>query len=121
MEDRKKAWFYRFTIGTLLFVTFLIAGLLSGYKAGFRRGANARAKASFVQTYQVGDLLGSNQDVDGLFDLITTTVGPDSWDDVGGDGTIQYSPTYQTLIINQRGALHDQIRDLLGQLRASDR
>jgi hypothetical protein len=74
-----------------------------------------------VQTYPVGDLLAKNQDLGGLFDLITETVAPGTWDDVGGAGTIQFFPANQQFVINQSGTVHDQIGELLVQLRSERR
>lgn len=60
---------------------------------------------------------GANADFDTLIDLITATIAPDTWDDVGGDGSIQGFPTNLSLVVNQTQEVHDQIADLLEQLR----
>ncbi len=52
-----------------------------------------------------------------LSDLITRTVQPDSWDEVNGDGTVMASETTLSLVIRQTQKVHDEIADLLGQLR----
>ena len=50
-----------------------------------------------------------------LLDLITTTVKPSMWDDVGGPGMIM---TFAgTLVVSQTLEVHDGIKDLLDQLR----
>ena len=56
-------------------------------------------------------------DFDTLIDLITTTIEPDSWDEVGGPGTIAEFPTNLSLVISQTQEVHDKISDLLEQLR----
>ncbi len=65
-----------------------------------------------------GGLGGGHQpDFDTLTDLITSTIHPTSWDEVGGPGTIQEFPTNLSLVISQTQEVHEQIRDLLAQLR----
>lgn len=56
-------------------------------------------------------------DFDTLIELITTTVEPDSWDEVGGPGTIADFPTNLSLVISQTQEVHEKISDLLEQLR----
>ena len=115
--QRKKVW-RRFTIGTLLFVIFLIAGLFAGYRIGFRFGNDARAGRQYIETYNVADLLAVSN-IDTLTDQITSMFSPDSWDDVGGNGTIMYFPANQSLVVSQRQDVHEQIGDLISQIRVS--
>ncbi|MFP6752684.1 MAG: hypothetical protein VB855_13475, partial [Pirellulaceae bacterium] len=56
-------------------------------------------------------------DFDSLIELITTTVEPDSWEDVGGAGTIKEFAGNLSLVISATQQVHEQIRDLLEQLR----
>lgn len=56
-------------------------------------------------------------DFDSLIDLITTTVAPQSWDTVGGPGAISEFATNLSLVISQTQDVHEQIADLLEQLR----
>jgi general secretion pathway protein D len=56
-------------------------------------------------------------DFDSLINLITSTVEPDQWDDVGGPGTIEQFDTNLSLVIRQTEEVHEQIVDLLAQLR----
>ena len=56
-------------------------------------------------------------DFDTLIELITTTVEPDSWDEVGGPGTIADYPNNLSLVISQTQEIHEKISDLLEQLR----
>ncbi|MEE2685352.1 MAG: hypothetical protein VYB09_03490 [Planctomycetota bacterium] len=56
-------------------------------------------------------------DFDSLIELITTTVEPDSWEDVGGAGTIKEFAGNLSLVISATQQVHEQIRDLLDQLR----
>src|SRR5262249_46080304 len=52
-----------------------------------------------------------------LIRLITNTIAPDSWSDVGGKGTIQYYPLGLALIVNQTQDVQEQVEDLLKALR----
>src|SRR5262245_31695740 len=52
-----------------------------------------------------------------LINLITKTITPESWSDVGGKGTIQYFPTGLALVINQVQDVQEQVQDLLAALR----
>lgn len=56
-------------------------------------------------------------DFDSLMELIETTVAPDSWDTVGGPGSMSPFPTNLSLVVSQTQEVHDQIADLLEQLR----
>ena len=52
-----------------------------------------------------------------LIDLITSTVDPASWSCVGGRGTITTVPTNLRLVIEQTARVHQEITELLEQLR----
>ena len=52
-----------------------------------------------------------------LVKLIRSTVAPNSWSEVGGVGLIQANSSTLSLVIRQTAAVHDEIRDLLEQLR----
>ncbi len=57
-------------------------------------------------------------DFDSLIDLIVSTVDHDSWMENGtGEGEIQPFPTNLSLVISQTQRVHEQIADLLAQLR----
>ncbi|MCP4506652.1 MAG: hypothetical protein GY826_09700, partial [Fuerstiella sp.] len=62
---------------------------------------------------------GSDRGIDfsNLIDLITTTVDPGTWDLDGGAGRAEGDENTLSLVIRQTPAVHDQIVDLLGQLR----
>ena len=64
----------------------------------------------------------ANADFDSLIDLIVSTVEHDSWMENGtGDGEIQPFPTNLSLVISQTQRVHEQIADLLEQLRRLNR
>ena len=65
-----------------------------------------------------GGLGGAAQaDFDSLIQLITTTISPNSWEEVGGPGAIQDFEGTLSLVVSQTQDVHDQIVDLLEQLR----
>jgi general secretion pathway protein D len=60
----------------------------------------------------------ANADFDSLIDLITSTVEYDTWMENGsGEGEIQPFPTNLSLVVSQTQNVHEQIVDLLEQLR----
>jgi len=60
---------------------------------------------------------GTMADFDSLIELITTTVAPESWDDVGGPGSIAPFETNLSIVVSQTQDVHEDIVDLLEQLR----
>jgi hypothetical protein len=56
-------------------------------------------------------------DYDSLIELITATIKPDSWDDVGGPGSIDALDNAAVLTISQTRDVHREIENLLGSLR----
>ena len=61
---------------------------------------------------------GAMADFDSLIDLIIATVAPESWEEtVGGPGTIEPFDANLSLVIRQTEEVHEEIVDLLGQLR----
>jgi type II secretory pathway component GspD/PulD (secretin) len=59
----------------------------------------------------------SNTVEDQLIKLVTSTISPKSWSDMGGPGTIDYFPLTMALVINQTADIQEQIADLLAALR----
>ena len=58
---------------------------------------------------------GAQADYDTLIDLVTSTIAPPSWNEVGGPGSIE--PGNLSIVVSQTQEVHDQIADLLEQLR----
>jgi len=56
-------------------------------------------------------------DFDAIIELVTSTIAPHSWEDVGGPGAIEAFPTNLSLVISQTNDVHEEIGDLLEQLR----
>jgi type II secretory pathway component GspD/PulD (secretin) len=52
-----------------------------------------------------------------LIKLITNTVSPRSWSEMGGPGSIDYFPMTMALVINQTPDIQEQVADLLAALR----
>ncbi len=60
---------------------------------------------------------GSQPDFDTLIELITSTVAPESWDEVGGPGTLAQYDGNLSLVVSNTQEVHEQIVGLLEQLR----
>jgi general secretion pathway protein D len=60
---------------------------------------------------------GSGADFDSLIELIEQTIAPQSWDTVGGVGSVSGFETNLSLVVSQTQEVHEQIADLLDQLR----
>ena len=86
-----------------------------------------------TRVYPVGDLVRPLSDEAGLAECgstipaekdaayevltqtITSCIAPDSWDEVGGPGTIE--GIYESLVISQTGDVHGQVEELLVRYR----
>jgi hypothetical protein len=66
-----------------------------------------------------GDRLGMNADFDSLIRAITSTIDPDSWDEVGGPGAIEPLVRAPTFVVSQTQENHEKIAELLTKLRAA--
>lgn len=65
-----------------------------------------------------GGLGGATKpDFDSLTELITSTIAPQSWAEVGGPGAITGYENNLSLVVSQTQEVHEQIADLLEQLR----
>jgi len=56
-------------------------------------------------------------DFDSLIDLITTTVAPETWNDVGGRGSIAPHEESLGLVVLQTPVVHEELESLLQKLR----
>ncbi len=77
-----------------------------------------------TKVYPVADLVlpegasGEAQaDFDSLIDLLTSTIKPTTWDEVGGPGSIMPFGTGMSIVVSQTQDVHEQIDDILAQLR----
>ncbi|QDU27273.1 hypothetical protein ETAA8_23600 [Anatilimnocola aggregata] len=71
-----------------------------------------------TRVYPIKDLLDAKtHDYDALIDLITSTIEPDSWQDVGGPGSISAFENSCCLVFSQRRDIHQRVAALLTTLR----
>ena len=56
-------------------------------------------------------------DFDSLIYVITSTIAPDAWSDVGGPGSIESFAKSRVLVISQTRSVHEQVESLLEALR----
>lgn len=83
--------------------------------------SKTRLKGRLIaQAYHVPELAGFEDDreqrLERLIELITETVAPDTWQQVGGRGTIQAFPRGNSLVVRQTEDVHVQIKTLLQSL-----
>jgi len=77
-----------------------------------------------TKTYPVADLVAREDgaalgdDYPSLIELITSSIAPTTWDEVGGPGTIQEFRSARAIVISQTFAVHRQIERLLAGVRA---
>ena len=60
---------------------------------------------------------GGQADFQSLIELITQTVAPTTWNTVGGPGAVMPFQTNLSLVVSQTQEVHEEIADLLDQLR----
>ena len=60
-----------------------------------------------------------NADFDTLIELITATISPSFWDDVGGQGSIKGELSRMALVVSQMPEIQDKVVELLTMLRRS--
>lgn len=78
-----------------------------------------------TKTYPVADLVAREygaalgDDYQSLIELITTSIAPTTWNEVGGPGSIQGFRNSRVIVISQTFAIHRQIERLLASLRAT--
>jgi len=92
-------------------------GIIGGRGGGGGGGPVSGAGVPFTSGGPGGLGGGVQPDFDSLIELITTTIEPDSWDEVGGAGSIAPFETNLSLVVSQTQDVHEQIVDLLEQLR----
>ena len=81
-------------------------------------GGGAATGQSMPMGFGPGGLGGGAQaDFDSLIELITSTVKPQTWDEVGGPGSIAPFETNLSVVVSQTQDVHEEIVDLLEQLR----
>lgn len=63
----------------------------------------------FLYGFRSGSMASSDIEFDNLIELITTTISPGTWEDVGGSGSIEGFSTNLSLVISQTQSVQDQI------------
>jgi general secretion pathway protein D len=118
----------RTTRTVLLALVCVLAGRLATAEAGPGKKRPEPANRTQV-TYSVGDLVIPIDDCDKtpgqpretteaqLMELVRALVAPSSWQERGGQGTLQYYPLGMSLVVNQTPEAHAAIADLLKALR----
>jgi len=80
-----------------------------------------RTRVDYPVTYSVEDLLDESSDTKEqlkvLGDLLVRTISPDSWDIHGGPGSVSPYEKNRCLIISQTADGHEQVVELLEQIR----
>jgi general secretion pathway protein D len=92
----------------------IMAQLLGG-PGGMGGMGGMRQPAQVIGPGGIGG--GAKPDFDSLTELITSTVAPQSWQEVGGPGAITGYENNLSLVVSQTQEVHEQIADLLEQLR----
>ncbi|PHR93993.1 MAG: hypothetical protein COA78_32220 [Blastopirellula sp.] len=66
-------------------------------------------------TYPVGDLLDAGSEIDQIAVTVTTTVEPESWEELGGEGVISFLG--DVMLVRQTDEIHRHVRGLLQTIR----
>jgi type II secretory pathway component GspD/PulD (secretin) len=90
--------------------------LSSGTSVGSQSGSAGIVPASMTSTSETKQGPGKTIE-DLLIKLITSTIKPETWSDMGGAGTIEYYPLGMALVINQTPDIQEQVAELLQALR----
>ncbi len=96
-------------------------GISGGTSTGSPSGTSPFASLSSSNGTMNGDWnkhKASKTMEESLINLITSSIEPNSWNNMGGPGTIQYFGPTMSLVINQTVDIQEQIQDLLASLRA---
>ena len=102
---------------TLVLEPLKLAYVLEDGKV-LRVSSQSRLRAPIVQVYQVEKVIADPEvlDLNALSTLVQDTIQPDSWQQVGGQGTIATNEKTKSLVIRQSKEAHDQISNLLRDL-----
>jgi hypothetical protein len=95
-----------------------MGGMGGGEKPGDVKGAAGGGAMFNMAPYATSPRysIESAPDFDSLIDMITSTVAPTSWDQVGGPGSI--APFGRLLVVSQKLGVHRQVESLLADIRA---
>lgn len=94
------------------------AGVVAQMRSAGLLSSSGQGRPPIPQTMGPGGMGGGvGADFDSLIELITSTIAPETWEEVGGPGAIQGFETNLSLVVSQTQEIHEQIADLLEQLR----
>ncbi|MSR30090.1 MAG: hypothetical protein EXR99_01165 [Gemmataceae bacterium] len=88
-------------------------GLNGGTQAGSPGGSSVNSGNATITTSKRNTQTMEEM----LIKLVSSTVSPQSWNNMGGPGTIEYYPLTMCLVINQSPDIQEQVADLLASLR----
>ncbi len=88
----------------------------TGTPVGAPAGGSAPPAPAPTTTPEKGRAPGQTLE-DVLIKMITSTIKPESWGDMGGPGTIEFFPLGMALVINQTPDIQEQVAELLAALR----
>src|SRR5690606_16163933 len=92
--------------------------LAQQFGAGAMGGAGSPASPVPIGSGPGGMGGAASADFDSLIDLIVSTIATETWaENGGGEAEIRPFPTNLSLVISQTQAVHEEIADLLEQLR----
>lgn len=103
--------------GPLIVVTYPVADLVIPIPGMVTFPKTSAKPAAGNQATAANIVAPGNADFDTLVKLITGTVDPNSWEAVGGPGSIRSFDTTLSLVIRQTQQTHKKIAVLLAQLR----
>jgi hypothetical protein len=100
----------------LVTTTYAVADLVIPIDTTPRRVVVGKAMAEPAECEKTPSSTPATQEGQ-LIKLITNTVCPRSWGEMGGPGTIDYFPLTMSLVITQTPDVQEQVADLLAALR----
>ncbi len=98
----------------------LIRELLRNKKLADRQKRRQTPRSNSQPVDEKAEMLaggGANAQAIQLIDLIQNTIEPESWQAVGGKGSIYYFDLLKVLVVRQTGEVHHQLGGLLPKLR----
>ena len=72
-----------------------------------------------IVVYPIGDMTDRRVNSDSIIARLTTTVAPDTWDCVGGRGSIAAYPNRAALVVSNTSKVQKKIADALAKLRTA--
>lgn len=122
---RQPRRYLRFSLGMMLIFITCVCCFLAGNMRGHRSATAAMWERvpTYVAIYFADDLATESKDgatVVNYANLISTIkqrCSPEFWDDAGGPGKMTTSPANDALKINADGFVHQQVANLVAELR----